>query len=151
MFAVRHHPAQYGSISDETALRFQMRAHDPLKQWKLSPMDLESRSRWEQYTKAKEIMLERTHIPEARWWVVEADDKKRARLNCIHHLLSQVPYGEVAHPPVKLPKRIHNPSYSRQSMPEDLFVPDVIDLQADPAQSGVSVARSRRRARRGTQ
>src|SRR5262249_50147181 len=84
------------SITDEEQhLRFKMRIHDPLKQWKLSPMDLESRRRWEQYTKAKEAMLERTHIPEARWWVVEADDKKRARLNCIHHLLSQVLYREV--------------------------------------------------------
>src|SRR5215470_14053600 len=74
------------SITDEEQhFRFQMRIHDPLKQWKLSPMDLESRSRWEQYTKAKEVMLERSHIPEARWWVVEAVDKKRARLNCLHH------------------------------------------------------------------
>jgi polyphosphate kinase 2 len=114
------------SISDEEQhLRFQMRAHDPLKQWKLSPMDLESRRRWEQYTKAKEVMIERTHIPEARWWVVEADDKKRARLNCIHHLLSQVPYAEVSHQPVKLPKRIHNPNYARRRVSKDLFVPDV--------------------------
>ncbi|PXC06755.1 polyphosphate kinase 2, partial [Pseudomonas aeruginosa] len=81
------------SISDaEQHLRFLSRIHDPLKQWKLSPMDLESRRRWEAYTKAKETMLERTHIPEAPWWVVQADDKKRARLNCIHHLLQQMPY-----------------------------------------------------------
>ena len=65
--------------------------HDPLKQWKLSPMDLESRRRWEDYTRAKEIMLERTHIPEAPWWVVQAVDKKRARLNCMQHLLCAVP------------------------------------------------------------
>ncbi len=77
------------SITDEEQhRRFQMRIRDPLKQWKLSPMDLESRRRWELYTKAKEVMLQRTHIPEAPWWVVEADDKKRARLNCIHHLLA---------------------------------------------------------------
>src|SRR5262249_22293881 len=70
------------SISDEEQqFRFLMRIHDPLKQWKLSPMDVESRARWEQYTKAKEIMLERTHIPEAPWWIVDADDKKKARLN----------------------------------------------------------------------
>ena len=82
------------SITDEEQhLRFQMRIHDPIKQWKLSPMDLESRRRWEEYTKAKEAMLERTHIPEAPWWVVEAVDKKKARLNCIHHLLSQIPYA----------------------------------------------------------
>ena len=76
------------SITDEEQyMRFQMRIHDKLKQWKLSPMDLESRRRWEDYTKAKEEMLSRTHIPEAPWWVVEAVDKKRARLNCIAHLV----------------------------------------------------------------
>ena len=86
------------SITDEEQhFRFLMRIHDPLKQWKLSPMDLESRRRWEDYTKAKEVMLERTHIPEAPWWVVQAVDKKKARLNCIHHLLEQIPYGEVPH------------------------------------------------------
>ena len=79
------------SITDEEQhLRFLGRIHDPLKQWKLSPMDLESRRRWEDYTKAKEVMLERSHIPEARWWVVQAVDKKRARLNCIDHLLQAV-------------------------------------------------------------
>ena len=79
------------SISDEEQhLRFLGRIHDPLKQWKLSPMDLESRVRWEEYTKAKEAMLERTHIPEAPWWVVQAVDKKKARLNCIAHLLGQL-------------------------------------------------------------
>ena len=84
------------SITDEEQhLRFLGRIHDPLKQWKLSPMDLESRRRWEDYTKAKEVMLERTHIPEAPWWVVQAVDKKKARLNCIDHLLAQVPYKEI--------------------------------------------------------
>ena len=87
------------SISDEEQeMRFLSRIHDPLKQWKLSPMDLESRRRWEQYTVAKETMFERTHTPEAPWWVVEADDKKRARLNCIQHLLNQVPYSEILVP-----------------------------------------------------
>src|SRR5262249_4479783 len=96
------------SITDqEQHQRFMMRIRDPLKQWKLSPMDLESRRRWEQYTKAKEIMLARTHIPEARWWVVEAVDKRRARLNCIHHLLTLIPTGEVFHEPVTLPPREH--------------------------------------------
>src|ERR671922_86844 len=95
------------SITDEEQhFRFMMRIHDPLKQWKLSPMDLQSRARWEQYTKAKEAMLERTHIPEAPWWIVEAVDKKRARLNCISHLLSQVPYREVKRDPVVLPPRV---------------------------------------------
>ena len=84
------------SITDEEQqFRFLMRIHDPLKQWKLSPMDVQSRGRWEQYTKAKEEMLHRTHIPEAPWWVVEAVDKKRARLNCISHLLTQIPYNEI--------------------------------------------------------
>src|SRR5215470_160469 len=92
------------SITDqEQNLRFLMRIPDPLKQWKLSPMDLESRRRWERYTKVKEAMLERTHIPEARWWVIDANDKKRARLNCISHLLSQIPYEDVPRPAVTLP------------------------------------------------
>jgi polyphosphate kinase 2 (PPK2 family) len=77
----------FSITDDEQHLRFLGRIHDPLKQWKLSPMDLESRRRWEDYTKAKEAMLERTHIAEAPWWVVQAVDKKKARLNCIHHLL----------------------------------------------------------------
>jgi polyphosphate kinase 2 len=112
------------SITDEEQqFRFMMRIHDPLKQWKLSPMDVESRSRWEQYTKAKEEMLERTHTPEAPWWIVEAVDKKRARLNCISHLLSQVPYQEVSHPAVVLPPRVHNPDYHRGPIPEEMYVP----------------------------
>jgi polyphosphate kinase 2 len=91
------------SITDEEQhLRFLGRIHDPLKQWKLSPMDLESRRRWEDYTKAKEVMLQRSHIPEARWWVVQAIDKKRARLNCIDHLLKQFPYAEVHKEPIVL-------------------------------------------------
>ncbi|WP_372645772.1 polyphosphate kinase 2 [Hyphomicrobium sp.] len=112
------------SISDdEQHLRFQMRIHDPIKQWKLSPMDLESRRRWEDYTKAKEAMLERTHIPEAPWWVVHADDKKRARLNCIHHLLGQLPYQEIPRAPVVLPARVHNADYHRMPVPDNMYVP----------------------------
>jgi polyphosphate kinase 2 len=114
------------SITDEEQqFRFLMRIHDPLKQWKLSPMDVQSRARWEQYTKAKEDMLHRTHIPEAPWWVVEAVDKKRARLNCIAHLLTQVPYDEVTHPSVVLPDRIHDPAYAREKIPGELFVPKI--------------------------
>lgn len=114
------------SISDqEQNLRFLSRIHDPLKQWKLSPMDLESRRRWEAYTKAKEIMLERTHIDEARWWVVQADDKKKARLNCISHLLSQVPYEEVEAPSVSLPQRERKGDYSRTPTPNELIVPEI--------------------------
>jgi polyphosphate kinase 2 len=110
---------------DEQHLRFQMRIHDPIKQWKLSPMDLESRRRWEDYTKAKEAMLERTHIPEAPWWVVAADDKKRARLNCIHHFLTQIPFDDVEHTPVMLPKRVRNADYIRGPVPADMYVPSI--------------------------
>jgi polyphosphate kinase 2 len=114
------------SITDEEQhQRFMQRIQDPLKQWKLSPMDLESRRRWELYTKAKEVMLERTHIPEARWWVVEAVDRRRARLNCIHHLLGQVPAGEVRHESVTLPARVKHPDYLRGPVPRELFVPAV--------------------------
>jgi hypothetical protein len=88
-------------------------------------MDVQSRARWEQYTKAKEEMMHRTHIAEAPWWVVEAVDKKRARLNCIAHLLSQVPYNDVTHPAVTLPDRIHDPAYQRERIPEEMFVPKV--------------------------
>jgi polyphosphate kinase 2 len=114
------------SITDEEQeFRFMMRARDPLKQWKLSPMDVESRARWEQYTKAKEEMLEKTHIKEAPWWIVDAVDKKRARLNCISHLLSQFPYAEVKRPPVVLPKRVRHPDYSRGPIPREMYVPEV--------------------------
>jgi polyphosphate kinase 2 len=115
----------FSITDDEQNLRFQMRIHDPLKQWKLSPMDMESRRRWEDYTKAKETMLERTHIPEAPWWIIEAVDKKKARLNCIHHFLSQIPYDEVEREPVALPDRVHNPDYLRHPVPADMFVPTV--------------------------
>ena len=114
------------SISDEEQhTRFLARMHDPLKQWKLSPMDLESRRRWEDYTHAKEAMLERTHIAEAPWWVVQAVDKKRARLNCIAHLLSLMPYHEVEHAPVALPERVRHPDYSRTPTPASMLVPEI--------------------------
>jgi polyphosphate kinase 2 len=112
------------SITDEEQqLRFLMRIHDPLKQWKLSPMDLQSRVRWEDYTKAKEDMFARTNIPEAPWFIVEGNDKKRARLNCIHHLLDQIPYHEVPHEPISLPDRVFNPDYDRATLPAELYVP----------------------------
>ncbi len=114
------------SITDEEQhSRFLMRVQDPLKQWKLSPMDLESRRRWEDYTRAKEQMLERTHIPEARWWLIDADDKKRARLNCLNHLLTCVPYQEVPHAEIVLPERVHHADYSRHPIPRDMYVPSV--------------------------
>lgn len=107
------------SITDEEQqFRFEMRIHDPLKQWKLSPMDLESRRRWEDYTRVKEEMFHRTSIPEAPWWVIPGNDKKRARLNCMAHLLTQVPYEEVPHESVALPARIHSPDYVREDNSE---------------------------------
>ncbi|MET0335325.1 MAG: polyphosphate kinase 2 [Rhizobacter sp.] len=113
------------SITDEEQhSRFLSRIHDPLKQWKFSPMDLESRSRWEQYTKAKESMLERCHIPEAPWWLVHAVDKKKARLNCIAHLLDQIPYEAVVKPTIELPPRVRNPEYTRQPVPAEMYVPE---------------------------
>jgi polyphosphate kinase len=105
-------------------MRFLMRIHDPMKQWKLSPMDLQSRVRWEQYTKAKEETFARTNIPEAPWFIVEGNDKKRARLNCIDHLLQQLPYEEVPHEEITLPERVFNPQYERQVLPRELNVPE---------------------------
>jgi polyphosphate kinase 2 len=114
------------SITDqEQESRFLARIADPLKQWKLSPMDVESRRRWEDYTKAKEAMLQRTHIPESPWWIVQAVDKKRARLNCIDHLLKLVPYEDIVHPSVALPKRVHHPDYHRNPVPQDMMIPEV--------------------------
>lgn len=114
------------SITDEEQqFRFNMRIHDPLKQWKLSPMDVESRRRWEDYTRAKETMLERTHIAEAPWWVVEAVDKKKARLNCIAHLLAQIPYQDVPKAPVTLPDRVRHEDYIRHPVPAEMYVPDL--------------------------
>jgi polyphosphate kinase len=112
------------SITDqEQQLRFLMRIHDPMKQWKPSPMDLQSRVRWEAYTKAKKEMLERTNIEEAPWSIVEDNDKKAARLNTIAHLLRQVPYREVPHEPIELPDRVFNPDYERKVLPDELYVP----------------------------
>ena len=114
------------SISDEEQqLRFMMRIHDPMRQWKLSPMDLESRVRWEDYTKAKEEMFSRTNIPEAPWYIVEGNDKKRERLNCIEHILSQIPYSEVDHEKIELPDRVFNPDYERRVLPDKLYVPKI--------------------------
>jgi polyphosphate kinase 2 len=112
------------SITDEEQqMRFLMRIHDPMKQWKLSPMDLQSRVRWENYTKAKEEMLARTNIPEAPWYIVEGNDKKRARLNCMDHLLSKFPYEPVPHDEILLPDRVFNPNYERAVLPPELYVP----------------------------
>jgi polyphosphate kinase 2 len=112
------------SITDEEQqMRFLMRIHDPMKQWKLSPMDLESRVRWEDYTKAKEEMFARTNIPEAPWYIVEGNDKKRARLDCIHHLLDKIPYQPVEQEKIDLPDRAFDPNYERKTLPAELYVP----------------------------
>ena len=114
------------SISDEEQeARFLSRIHDPLKQWKLRPMDLESRRRWEDYTRVKEVMLERTHIPEAPWWVVQAVDKKRARLNMMAHMLARFDYHEVPHQPVHLPHRVRHEDYIRNPVPDSMYVPEI--------------------------
>ncbi|MCX0501920.1 polyphosphate kinase 2 [Erwinia billingiae] len=114
------------SITDEEQeLRFLSRIHDPLKQWKLSPMDLESRRLWEDYTEAKEIMLARTHIDEAPWWVVQGVDKKKARLNCISHLLRQVPYEDAEEKKIALPPRERNEDYRRSPVPDNMIVPEI--------------------------
>ncbi len=110
---------------DDQQFRFMARIEDPLKRWKLSPMDLESRRRWEDYTRAKEVMLERTHTPVAPWWIVPAENKKRARLNCISHFLSQVPYTEIEHDSVELPPRVHHDNYVRLPVAGEMVVPEL--------------------------
>ena len=117
----------FSITDDEQHLRFMMRINDPLKQCKLSPMDLQSRARWEMYTKAKEHMLEKTHTKNSPWWIIDGNDKKKARINCIAHLLSQIPYQEVDHPQVELPERVHNPDYIRGPIPPEMYVPNVFD------------------------
>jgi polyphosphate kinase len=114
------------SITDEEQYaRFTMRIKDPLRQWKLSPMDLESRRMWESYTKAKETMLEKTHTSDSPWWIVAANDKKTARLNCIHHLLQQIPYQEIESEPISLPARVYNQDYLRGPVPKEMYVPEI--------------------------
>jgi polyphosphate kinase 2 len=115
----------FSITDDEQQFRFSLRLQDPMKRWKLSPMDVESRRRWEDYTVAKEEMLARTHTEEAPWWVVSAVDKRRARLNCITHLLAQVPYGDVEKQPVVLPERVRHAEYQRHPVPPDMYVPEV--------------------------
>ena len=113
------------SVSDEEQeKRFQARIDDPTKRWKLSPMDLQSRSRWVEYSRAKDVMFAHTDIKQAPWWVVEADEKKRARLNCIAHLLDQIPYEDLTPEPIELPPRQENTHYVRPPMEDQSFVPD---------------------------
>jgi polyphosphate kinase len=114
------------SVSDdEQERRFLSRSHDPARRWKLSPMDLESRAHWMDYSKAKDAMFARTNIPEAPWFTIEADDKKRSRLNCLHHLLSKIPYEDMTPPPLELPPRPPFEDYVRAPRNEQFFVPQV--------------------------
>ena len=115
------------SVSDEEQKRrFKDRAGDPARRWKLSPMDLESMPKWVEYSKAKDKMFRHTDIKQARWWTVEADDKRRARLNCIAHILSSVPYQDATPPPLNLPKRRRSQGhYKRPPMSTQHFVPDL--------------------------
>jgi len=114
------------SMSDaEQERRFQSRLTDPLRRWKLSPMDLQSRTKWVDYSRAKDEMFLHTDIPEAPWWVVEADSKKRARLNCIHHLLRAIPYGDLTPPPLALPPRQEDTGYVRPPRSDQRVVPAV--------------------------
>jgi polyphosphate kinase len=112
------------SVSDdEQERRFQSRTKDPARRWKLSPMDLESRDRWVEYSQAKDVMFAHTNIPEAPWFTVEADDKKRARLNCIRHFLSKVPYEDMTPAPLELSPRKTAHNYVRPPRNEQFFVP----------------------------
>jgi polyphosphate kinase len=114
------------SVSDhEQERRFQSRATDPSRRWKFSPMDLHSREKWVEYSKAKDEMFPHTDIKQARWYDVEADDKRRARLNCIHHLLQMIPYEDVTPGPIELPPRKPGGGYIRPPKTDLLTVPEV--------------------------
>ena len=114
------------SVSDEEQeRRFQKRVDRPEKRWKLSPMDLESRKRWVEYSKAKDVMFAHTDIKQAPWYVVDGDNKKRARLNVISHLLSMIPYEDLTPPPIELPPREDQSGYVRPPMSDQNFVPEV--------------------------
>ena len=114
------------SVSDEEQeRRFQRRNTDPVRRWKLSPMDLTSRAKWVEYSKAKDEMFKYTDIKEAPWNVINADDKRRARLNCIHHLLAQVPYKDLTPKPLALPRRQRNTGYKRPPINTQHFIKEV--------------------------
>ena len=113
------------SVSDaEQEVRFRARIDDPTRRWKLSPMDLEARDRWVAFSQAKDAMFAHTNIPEAPWFTVQADDKRRARLNCIRHLLSKVPYEDMTPPAVTLPPRQPAEPVQRPPINEQFFVPN---------------------------
>ncbi len=122
------------SVSDqEQQQRFKTRLNDPMRQWKLSPMDLESITRWEDYSRAKDEMMVHTDIPEAPWFVVESDEKKRARLNMIAHLLSTIPYTDVQSPVLELPRRPKSRNYERPPREQTTYVPDHFASLGDAA------------------
>jgi polyphosphate kinase len=113
------------SVSDEEQeKRFQERIHNPAKRWKISPMDVQSRSKWVEYSKAKDTMFSYTDIKQAPWFVVNADNKKKARLNCIHHLLSLIPYQDVKTEDIQLPPRQSDEGYIRPPVSDQTFVPE---------------------------
>jgi polyphosphate kinase 2 (PPK2 family) len=113
-------------VSDEEQeRRFRRRIDDPTRRWKLSPMDLESRARWLEYSKAKDDMFAYTDLKQAPWYVVDADNKKRARLNCINHLLGLIPYKDLTPEPLKLPPRQEEKGYVRPPITDQTFVPEV--------------------------
>ncbi len=113
------------SVSDEEQeKRFKDRIKDPTKRWKISPMDLESRKKWVEYSRAKDQMFLYTHLPESPWWVVNSDNKERARLNCISHLLSMIPYEDLTPPPLELPPRQKDTGYVRPPINSQMFVPE---------------------------
>ena len=115
------------SINDaEQERRFRSRLKDPTKRWKLSPMDVESRQRWVEYSRAKDEMFAFTDIKQAPWFVVDADDKRRARINCISHLLTRIPYQDVHQAKIKLPPRQQTVGYVRPPLEDQTFVPSVI-------------------------
>ena len=113
------------SVSDEEQeKRFKSRIEDPMKRWKFSPMDLQSRAKWMEYSKAKDVMFAHTDTKQVPWYVVNADNKKKARLNCISHILSNVPYEEMNLEPIELPELPKNEGYVRPPMDYQTFVPD---------------------------
>jgi len=114
----------FSVADDEQERRFQDRINDPTKRWKLSPMDLESRSKWVEYSRAKDEMFKYTDIKQAPWYVIIADNKKRARLNCISHLLSVIPYEDLTPKPIKLPPRQEDEGYIRPPMTDQTFIPE---------------------------
>ena len=124
------------SVSDEEQeIRFQERLNDPTKSWKLSPMDVISREKWVEYSKAKDEMFKYTDMKQSPWFVVPADNQKLARLNCISHLLSQIPYEHVPVDPIVLPPRKENPAYVRPPISDQTFVPDRYGRNEDADES----------------